>query len=351
MKVIRLLLKILLFPLYGLYYAIIFLRNWLFDVGFLKSVSPKVLTINVGNLSLGGTGKTPFVEYLVRLLSDKNKVSTLSRGYGRITKGFLLADNQASAKTVGDEPMQYYLKFKDKINVAVCENRVEGVEKIGKIFTNNQVIILDDAFQHRQISPHINLLLSDYNKPFYNDGLVPFGQLRDVRVSAKRADAVIITKCPIKITEEEKEKIRSEVLAYSKVEIPIFFAKISYLEITSYASKNSFDETKNVAIFTAIAKPKVFVKYLTEKKLTIEKEFDFPDHHSFSKKDIDKVLGKSHENMQIITTEKDMVKLKPQLSDLELKRFFYVPIEIEVDNKIAFEVFIKTKIDSFTKKI
>ena len=349
MKVIILLIKILLFPLYGLYYAIIFLRNWLFDAGFLKSVSPKVLTINVGNLSLGGTGKTPFVEYLVRLLSDKNKISTLSRGYGRKTKGFLLADNQANAESIGDEPMQYYLKFKNKINVAVCENRVEGVEKIGKIFANNQLIILDDAFQHRQISPHINLLLSDYNKPFYNDSLLPFGRLRDIKVSAKRADAVIITKCPKKITEVEKEKIRDKVLAYSRVEIPVFFAKISYLEITAYASKNDFDATKNVAIFTAIAKPKVFVKYLAEKKLTIEKNFDFPDHHSFSRKDIDKVLGKSHENFQIITTEKDMVKLKPQLLEFELKRFFYLPIEIEVDNKIAFEAFINTKIEFFNQ--
>lgn len=348
MKVLIFFLKILLFPLYGLYYAIIFLRNWLFDVGLLKSVSPKMLTINVGNLSLGGTGKTPLVEYLVRLLSDKYKVSTLSRGYGRKTKGFMLADNQASAETIGDEPIQYYLKFKDKINVAVCENRVVGVTEIRKIFTNNQLIILDDAFQHRKIAPHINLLLSDYNKPFYNDALVPFGLLRDVRVSAKRADALIITKCP-KITEIEKEKIRAEVLAYSSVEIPVFFSKISYQEITAYASKNKFDATKNNVILTAISKPKVFIKYLEEKKLSIENKFDFPDHHPFSRKDIDKVLGKNHKNYQIITTEKDMVKLKPQLSELELKRFFYVPIEIEFDDKIAFETFIKTKIEFFNQ--
>jgi tetraacyldisaccharide 4'-kinase len=350
MKVIIFLLKILLFPLYGLYYAIIFLRNWMFDVGFVKSVSPKILTINVGNLSLGGTGKTPLVEYLVRLLSDKNKVSTLSRGYGRKTKGFLLADYKASAETIGDEPMQYYLKFKDKINVAVCENRVVGVEEIGKIFTNNQLIILDDAFQHRKISPHINLLLSDYNKPFYEDNLVPFGQLRDVRISAKRADAVIITKCPIKITETEKKKISGQVFAYTREEIPVFFSKIAYQEITSYALKNDFNSTKNIVVLTAIAKPEIFIKYLSEKNLSLEKIFDFPDHHSFSRKDIDKVLDKSNGNLQIITTEKDMVKLKPQLSDLELKQFFYVPIEIEVENKIAFEAFINTKIEFFTKK-
>lgn len=348
MKVIFLLLKIILFPLYGLYYGVIFLRNWLFDVGIMKSVSPKVLTINVGNLSLGGTGKTPHVEYLVRLLSEKYKVSTLSRGYGRKTKGFILANEQATAETIGDEPMQYYLKFNDKINVVVCENRVEGVKKI-----NNQsfspslsgragegLVILDDAFQHRKIAPHLNLLLSDYNQPFYEDSLVPFGRLRDIRNSAKRADAVIITKCPKLITEQEKAKIRNSVLVYTKSDVPVFFSKISYQKITSYASKNNFNDAKSVGVLTAIAKPEVFVKYLSEKNLAIERTFDFPDHYAFTRKDIDKIIKESHQNLQIITTEKDMVKLKPQLSEDEKKRFFYVPIEIEIDEKEAFVAFI-----------
>ncbi|MER0441869.1 tetraacyldisaccharide 4'-kinase [Emticicia sp. W12TSBA100-4] len=347
MKVIFYLLKIILFPLYGLYYAVIFLRNWLFDAGFIKSISPKVLTINVGNLSLGGTGKTPHVEYLVRLLSDKYKVSTLSRGYGRKTKGFLLADEQATAQTIGDEPMQYYLKFKDKINVVVCENRVEGVDEIQKKFADNQIVILDDAFQHRKIAPHLNLLLSDYNKTFYEDSLVPFGRLRDIRQSAKRADVVIITKCPRQITEQEKENIRREVWAYTKAEVSVFFSKISYQEITSYASKNNFDATKNIGVLTAIAKPEAFIKYLSDKPLKIEKNFDFPDHHAFSRKDIDKVLGESNESLQIITTEKDMVKLKPQLSENEIKRFFYVPIEIEIENKTAFDALINAEINTF----
>lgn len=350
MKVIFLLLKIILFPLFGLYYAIIFLRNWLFDKGFMKSISPKVLTINVGNLSLGGTGKTPHVEYLVRLLSKKYKVSTLSRGYGRKTKGFILSNEQATAETIGDEPMQYYLKFKDKINVVVCENRVEGVDEIQKKFADNQIVVLDDAFQHRKIAPHFNLLLSDYNKPFYADNLVPFGRLRDIRISAKRADAVIITKCPSLITEQEKEKIRNEVWAYTKADVLVFFSKISYQKITAYASNNDFDATKNIAILTAIAKPEVFIKYLSEKNLSIEKTFDFPDHHAFTRKDIDKIIQESHENLQIITTEKDMVKLKPQLSENEIKRFFYVPIEIEIENKTTFDALINAEIDSFYNK-
>ncbi len=347
MKVIFFLLKIILFPLYGLYYAVIFLRNWLFDVGFMKSTSPKVLTINVGNLSLGGTGKTPHVEYLVRLLSDKYKVSTLSRGYGRKTKGFLLADEQASAEMIGDEPMQYYLKFKDKINIVVCENRVEGVDKIQKKFADNQIVILDDAFQHRKIAPHLNLLLSDYNKPFYDDSLVPFGRLRDSRNSAKRANSVIITKCPSQITEQEKDKIRREVWAYTKSEVLVFFSKISYQEITSYASKTNFDATKNIGVLTAIAKPEVFIKYLSDKSLKIGKIFDFPDHYAFTRKDIVKIIKENDENLQIITTEKDMVKLKPQLSENEIKRFFYVPIEIEIENKTTFDALINAQIHSF----
>lgn len=350
MRVIFFLLKIILFPLYGLYYAIIFLRNWLFDKGLFNTFSPKVLTINVGNLSLGGTGKTPHVEYLVRLLSDKYRVSTLSRGYGRKTKGFILANEQATAETIGDEPMQYYLKFKDKINVVVCENRVEGVDEIQKKFADNQIIILDDAFQHRKIAPHINLLLSDYNKPFYEDSLVPFGRLRDIRISAKRANVVIITKCPSLITEQEKEAIRDKVWAYTKAEVPVYFSKILYRQITAYAPKNDFDATKNIGVLTAIAKPEIFIQYLSEKNLSIEKTFDFPDHHAFSRKDIDKVLGESHKNLQIITTEKDMVKLKPQLSENEIKRFFYVPIEIEIENKTTFDALINAEIHSFYPK-
>ncbi|MFN3488640.1 MAG: tetraacyldisaccharide 4'-kinase [Emticicia sp.] len=340
MKVIFLLLKVIFFPLYGLYYAVIFVRNWLFDKGLMHSTKPKVLTINVGNLSLGGTGKTPHVEYLVRLLSEKFNISTLSRGYGRKTKGFILANGQATAETIGDEPMQYYLKFKDKINVVVCENRVEGVDKIQVLFADNQIVIFDDAFQHRKIAPHLNLLLSDYNKPFYEDSLVPFGRLRDIRNSAKRADAVIITKCPSLITEQEKAKIQNKVLVYTKADVPVFFSKISYQEITSYASKNDFDATKNVGVLTAIAKPEVFIKYLSENGLKLEKIFDFPDHHAFTRKDIDKILQENSEKLQIITTEKDMVKLKPQLSESELNRFFYVPIEVEIDEKGVFDAFV-----------
>lgn len=350
MKVILLLLKILLFPLYGLYYTVIFVRNWLFDAGILKSVPPKVLTINVGNLSLGGTGKTPHVEYLVRLLSDKYKVSTLSRGYGRKTKGFVLADERATAERIGDEPMQYYLKFKDKINVVVCESRVKGVEEIEQKFGDNQLIILDDAFQHRNITPYVNLLLSDYNKPFCKDALVPFGRLRDIRRSARRADAIIITKCPSQLTEEEKEKIRTETSIYTKAGVPVFFSKIRYQNIIGYAETVTFDENNSIGVLTAIAKPEVFVQFLSESSLVIEKNFDFPDHHAFTRKEIDKVLGANRKDLQIITTEKDMVKLKPQLSEAELKRFFYVPIEIEVENKTAFDSFIYAKVASFYQK-
>lgn len=349
MKDVSLFLKIILFPLFGLYYVIIFLRNWLFDRGFMRSISPKVLTINVGNLSLGGTGKTPHVEYIVRLLSEKYKVSTLSRGYGRKTKGFILANKQATAEMIGDEPMQYYLKFTDKINVVVCENRVLGVDKIQKKSADNQIVILDDAFQHRKIAPYLNLLLSDYNKPFYEDSLVPFGRLRDIRISAKRADAVIVTKCPSLITEQAKKAIRNEVWAYSKANTPVFFSKIHYKEITCYTHRNFFNDTKNIGVLTAIAKPEVFVKYLSEKKMVIEKIFEFPDHYAFSRKDINKILKENDEALQIITTEKDMVKLKPQLSDSELLRFFYVPIEVEIENKIAFDAFINTEIEYFYK--
>ncbi|MFY7911425.1 MAG: tetraacyldisaccharide 4'-kinase, partial [Emticicia sp.] len=152
------------------------------------------------------------------------------------------------------------------------------------------------------------------------------------------------------IDEVEKEKIRDAVWAYTKAETPVFFSKIRYQNIVGYAETAAFDERKNIGVLTAIAKPEVFLKYLAESSLMIEKNFDFPDHHAFSRKDIDKVLEESHESLQIITTEKDMVKLKPQLSEAELKRFFYVPIEIEIENKTAFDSFIYLKTTSFYQK-
>ena len=336
-------LRILLFPFVWILYGIIYTRNWLYDTKLLKSVQPDIFTINVGNLNLGGTGKTPHVEYLVRLLMSQYKLSILSRGYKRKTKGFRIADENVSAKTIGDEPMQYYLKFKDTINVVVSEDRVAGVNQIEASIPDNQLIILDDAFQHRKIAPHLNLLLCDYNRPFYEDYLVPVGKLRDIRQSAIRANAVIVTKCPPIITSATYDSILSGIKRYVSAETPVFFSRIRYKDITGYLPEKVLDSQQKVNSMTGIAKPEVFIQYLTDKGFNLTHSFTFPDHYDFLRKDIDKIiheLGSEENALQIITTEKDMVKIKTLLKEQELAYFFYVPIEIEIENKEQFDAFI-----------
>ena len=331
---------------------IIFSRNWLFDKGILKSIQPDIFTINVGNLNLGGTGKTPHVEYLVRLLADKFTTNILSRGYKRKTKGFVLADENVTAQIIGDEPMQYFLKFKDKINVIVCEDRVAGVNKIQSILPNSQLVILDDAFQHRKIKPHLNLLLCDFNRPFYDDGLVPFGKLRDLKSSAIRASAIIVTKCPNVVSAQKSKEIIDRIKPYILPETPIFFSKIVYKSLIGYTQKSKFDFKAKVKVITGIAKPEVFVAELYRQKIDIENVQDFPDHFSFSRKEIDKIIWDSNhfsKILQIVTTEKDMVKIKPLLLEKEMTHFFYVPIEIEIEDKKSFDSFVLDKIRLFKK--
>lgn len=336
-------LQLLFFPLTFLLTCVVYIRNWLYDKGLLKSTQPEVFTINVGNLNLGGTGKTPHVEYLVNLLASRYKVSILSRGYKRQTKGFVLADATATAKTIGDEPMQYYQKFKDKINVVVCEDRITGVNQIQAAFPDNNLVILDDAFQHRKIASHLNLLLCDYNRPFYKDYLVPVGKLRDIRQSAKRAHAVIVSKCPEDISLSAQEKIKEVVSQYTLAGTPVFFSGIHYQNITSYATDKAFTEKNPATVLTAIAKPEVFLQYLKKKGYVIDKAIDYPDHFAFSRTEIEQLLDRQNPAQQIITTEKDMVKLKPLLNEQELERFFYVPIEIVISDKNAFDSFILSR--------
>lgn len=338
--VIRLILQILLFPLTLLLATVVYTRNWLYDKGVLKSIRPAVFTINVGNLNLGGTGKTPHVEYLVNLLADKYQMSILSRGYKRESKGFVLADDNATAKTIGDEPMQYYQKFKDKIKVIVCENRVAGVDKIQADFPKNELIVLDDAFQHRRISPHLNLLLCDYSRPFYNDHLAPVGKLRDIRRSANRADAVIVSKCPEHIPVSTKLTMKESISRYTLPDIPVFFSRIQYKPIVSYANTHAFAPQNTATVLTAIAKPEVFINHLNTQGYKIDSTIDYPDHFAFSRKEIEAVLNQSGTLLQIITTEKDMVKIKPLLQAQELKYFFYVPIEIHISDKHEFDNFV-----------
>ena len=216
------LLRKILFPIGFIYWLVTFIRNWLYDVGFFKSKSYDLPIIAIGNLSAGGTGKTPHTEYLIRLLKDNHKVAVLSRGYKRSTKGFVLANEAISAHELGDESYQIKAKFPD-ITVAVCEDRQTGIEKlISEI--NPDVILLDDAFQHRKVKAGFYVLLTAYDDLFADDYILPFGNLRESAMGKKRANLVIVTKCPTVLSEQEQEKVKRKL----KVKVPVFFTSIAY---------------------------------------------------------------------------------------------------------------------------
>ena len=326
-KVIR----YLLFPLSVLYGLIVAIRNFLFDNDIMKSSEFDVPTIVVGNLTAGGTGKTPHVEYLIRLLKGNHKVATLSRGYGRKTTGFIKADIETTAKDIGDEPMQFHSKFSD-ITVNVGAKRVAGIIEIMGEENSPEVILLDDAFQHRQLKSGFSILLTDYNRLFYKDFMLPTGYLREFGNGRKRANTIIVTKCPASISEEEKLQIIQKIKPNNSQSI--FFSTIKYGNIKSIWDESILEnaKTSEVVLVTGIAKSEPFKKHV-ESKFKINKHFDFPDHHNFTDKNIQSIITtfeKSQpENCVILTTEKDAMRLK--LNE-ELKKYpiYYTEIEIEI---------------------
>ena len=310
-------LRYLLFPFSILYGFITSIRNFLFDKGILKSYSFDIPIIAVGNLSVGGTGKTPQIEYLIRLLSQNYKIATLSRGYKRKSKGFLLADSTCNAEILGDEPFQIHQKFPN-ITVSVDIDRKNGIEQLLKLKDKPEVILLDDAFQHRKVKAGFYILLSSYGDLFCDDFMLPTGNLRESRSGAKRANVIIITKCPKDLSEIAQENIIKKM----NFGIPVFFSFIDYND--EIFNKN---ESKNVIeiadvdklLIAGIAKPLPFFAYLQGK---MSEKLEYPDHHDFTVNDIREIKEKSN-NKLIITTEKDFVRLK---NKLKTDKLFYLPI-------------------------
>lgn len=303
-------LRKLLFPFSIIYSLILRIRNVFYDTGIFRSRSYKLPLICVGNLSVGGTGKTPMTEHLITLLKDNFKVAVLSRGYKRKTNGFILAEKKTNAYEIGDEPFQYFEKFSN-IHVAVDENRENGINLLQKI-VKPDVIILDDAFQHRKVNAGLNILLTVYNDLYIDDFILPAGNLRDNRRQARRAQIIVVTKCPESLSGEEKNHIikRLKLKPYQSV----FFTSVEYDKILRSAdSEMNMDALngKQFTLVTGIANPKPLVKYLEHKKLNF-KHLKFNDHHSFSTSEI-----KGFENEDIIvTTEKDFVRLKDRLQNV-----------------------------------
>lgn len=308
----------ILFPFTVLYGWITQLRNFLYDIGVFKSYAFDVPVIAVGNLSVGGTGKTPQIEYLIRLLSEKYRVATLSRGYKRQSKGFILANDTSTASQLGDEPFQFYKKFQNTL-VAVDADRKSGIEQLLSLPDKPEVILLDDAFQHRKVKAGFYILLTSYDDLFCDDFILPMGNLRESRSGVKRADIIIVTKCPNDLSEIEQNKIKKKV----GLDSPIFFSSIAY-DDSVYSSDNSFKvseiKTQTKLLLAGIAKPKSFFAYLQNENDIVMK---FSDHHHFSEDDILNIKKQAKNNL-IITTEKDFVRLNDSISKEQL---FYLPIK------------------------
>ena len=324
-------LRKILFPFAILYGFITSIRNYLFDQGILKSTSFDLPVIAVGNLSVGGTGKTPQIEYLIRLLSDNYKVATLSRGYKRKSEGFVLADAGSNAEILGDEPFQFYQKFPN-IQVAVDADRTNGITQLLSRNEKPQVILLDDAYQHRKVKAGFYILLSSYDDLYADDFMLPTGNLRESRSGANRANIVIITKCPGNLSVERQEQIRLKLkLTYLQ---QIYFTFIDYDGfIYSKEQKIAVNELKNESklLLAGIAKPMPFFNYLKNEK---DQCLTFPDHHHFSDADLDAIQSKAG-NQKIITTEKDYVRLKDSKLASQL---YYLPIKTTfINNHQNFE--------------
>ncbi|WP_035661019.1 tetraacyldisaccharide 4'-kinase [Flavobacterium seoulense] len=314
------LLRKILFPFSILYGFITSIRNFLFDKGILKSHTFDLPIIAVGNLSVGGTGKTPQIEYLIRLLSSKYKVATLSRGYKRKSEGFVLADANSNAAVLGDEPFQFYQKFPN-IQIAVDANRKNGIEQLLSQPSKPEVILLDDAYQHRKVKAGFYVLLTSYGDIYADDFMLPTGNLRESRSGSKRANIIIVTKCPENLSIEEQNKIRIRLKLNSNQEL--YFSYIDYDEFIYSESKSiKVDEIKNAdkLLLAGIAKPEPFFAYLQSNN---DEKLVFPDHHHFSENDLVNIKDKA-QNKLIITTEKDYVRLKNSVLKEQL---YYLPIK------------------------
>ncbi len=295
---------------------------------------PEILTICVGNLAVGGTGKTPMIEYLVRQLGSAHKVGTLSRGYKRATEGFLSSlQEEVNAETFGDEPTQIHQKFPD-IEVAVCESRVEGVKRMLATPNAPNLILLDDAYQHIAIKSAVNLILTDYTKPYTEDFPLPAGHLREFPCAAREADAIVVTKCPPTLTRQEANAIQQKLNVSAQQQC--FFSTIRYQPpqpVTALAKRTPLNESSTVFLLTGIANPKPLYEKMSERFSHII-PIQFTDHHNFSKKELESLRQKVAESKHpcaVMTTEKDWWRMQREETAAEVSELpvFVVGIEME----------------------
>ena len=341
--------RVILLPFAGLYQMVTWFRNRLYDLGIRPSASFDLPVICVGNLSVGGTGKTPMVEYLLRLTLNQYRVATLSRGYKRTTKGFRIASSVDTADTIGDEPLQFYKKFGDQAIISVGEERAMAIPALLQQH-DLDMVVLDDAFQHRRVKPSFAILLTDFNHPFYDDFLLPAGRLREYRTGAERADVIVVTKCPGSASDEDLLEIEKSIREY--VMKPVFFSAIEYGNPLAYRP-NNVPLSDQVVLITGIANPKPLLEYVRA-NYTLVDHFEFPDHHQYQESDITRILQRINKaSVSILTTEKDMVKLSASQMEPLLRDFscFYLPITMRfLKNGRDFDEMVLTHIQDIVEK-
>lgn len=305
------------YPFSILYHGITAFRNWLYDVGFFESTSYEVPIISVGNLNVGGTGKSPMIEFLISTLKKEHKVAVLSRGYKRKTKGFQLVEKLHTAQDVGDEPLQFKLKFPE-VTVAVDANRRRG---IAQLKNKGGVILLDDAFQHRKVKPRFSIVLTAYSCLYSKDFLLPAGNLRESRKGAARAHCIVVTKCPPQLSEGEKKNIATNLQL--KAHQKIYFSSIEYASTiisTEDEKPLEFLRDKNFTLVTGIANPAPLENFLLNKNFCFN-HLEFSDHHFFTQQEIQHI----DQAQIVLTTEKDFMRLK---SKIKQARLYYLPIKL-----------------------
>lgn len=340
----------LLKPVSWLYGCVMGVRNWMFDNKLLPVVEYDVPVVSVGNITVGGTGKTPHVEYIINELCMTYNIAVLSRGYKRKTKGFLLANSTSTPDSVGDEPLQIYHKFGNQVKVAVCENRRHGISELLRQFPDIQLILLDDAFQHRFVKPKVSILLSDYNRPIYRDHLLPLGRLRENWKQVERADMVVVTKCPAQVSPIDVRLICKELGGDHATKglnprpyQSLFFSQVVYGGLLPvfpddkpyHVALGSLTERDTALLLTGIANPRGFVRYFRNYPFKVV-VCHYPDHHDFQRKDIENIKKKfdslTGERKMIVTTEKDAVRLayNPYVPTKLKPLTFYLPIAVQM---------------------
>ena len=336
----------LLLPFSWLYGVITFIRNKAFDWGILKSYKIPGKSITVGNLSVGGTGKTPHVDYLIQhFLSKKTQLSILSRGYGRKTKGLVVANNQSTASEIGDEPLQYVTRYSDKINVILAEKRKVGVEHITQNLPGNELIILDDAFQHRAVSGGLSILITPFNDLFSDDFMLPTGNLREWKSGRNRADLIVVSKSPQSISSEEESRIIGKLKFDPE---KIFFSSLEYNDLVPFSNEIENKNIDQVLLVTGIGNPSPLLDFW-KSKCSVEL-MAFTDHHNYSAADIKAIHEKfgtfASNNKVIITTEKDYMRLQ-QFDEVFDPNFawHYQPISIRIKNQDKFNAHL----DEYTR--